>query len=272
MRDETRHKAAGERPVALVTGASSGIGEAFARRFARDGYDLVLVARRKDRLDALAGELRKTADVTVLQADLADPEQLRLVEDKIRSTERLEGLVNNAGFMRPQEFRKADVDVWDEMIRLHVLATTRLTYAALPQMVSRKRGDIINLASVAAFIPVPNNVVYSASKAFLNTFTEGLLQELHGTGVRVQALCPGWTRTELVASPDVDTSRIPSWGWMESEDVVDYSLRCLRRKRLICIPGWRNRLMVRLCLLPGRSLVRWVLRNVRTNQVIMKGD
>jgi hypothetical protein len=274
MRDENTQKATGVRPVALVTGASSGIGESFARRLARDGYDLVLVARRKDRLDALAEDLRKSSDavVTVLQADLADPGELKLVEEKIRSTDRLERLINNAGFMRPDRFLKTDAEVWDEMIRLHVLATTRLTHAALPQMVSRGRGGVINVASIAAFFPVSGNVVYSATKEFLNMFTEGLFQELHGTGVRVQALCPGWTRTELVASADVDTSRIHPGGWMEPEDVVDYSLRCLERGKLICIPGWRNRLMVWTVRWSIRPLVRWMLRNFRTNQVTMKDD
>jgi hypothetical protein len=274
MKDDITQKGAGGRPVALVTGASSGIGETFARRFARDGYDLVLVARRKPRLDALAEDLRKSsgAAVTVLQADLADPAQLKLVEDEIRSTGRLERLINNAGFMRPEKFLKTDVDVWDQMVRLHVLATTRLTCAALPQMISRGRGGVINVASIAAFFPVSNNVVYSATKEFLNMFTEGLLQELHGTGVRVQVLCPGWTRTELVASADVDTSRIPRRGWMEPGDVVEYSLRCLERGKLICIPGWRNRLMVRTARWSIRPILRWTLRNFRTNQVMMKGD
>jgi uncharacterized protein len=274
MKDGLTQERVGERPVALVTGASSGIGEAFARRLARDGYDLVLVARRKPRLDALAEELRRSsgAEVTALQADLADPAQLRLVEEKIRSTGRLERLINNAGFMRPEKFLKTDVGVWDQMVRLHVLATTRLTYAALPQMISRGRGDVIHVASIAAFFPVSDNVVYSATKEFLSMFTEGLFQELHGTGVRLQVLCPGWTRTELVASADVDTSRIPRGGWMEPEDVVDYSLRCLRRGKLISIPGWRNRLLVRTARWSIRPILRWVLRNFRSNQVMMKGD
>ena len=274
MRDGITQEGTGERPVALVTGASSGIGEAFARRLARDGYDLVLVARRKDRLDAIAEDLRKSsgAAVTVLQADLADPAELKLVEEKIRSTDRLERLIINAGFMRPRRFLETDPDVWDEMIRLHVLATTRLAYAALPQMILRGRGGIINVASIAAFFPVADNVVYSATKEFLNMFTEGLFQELHGTGVRVQVLCPGWTRTELVASADVDKSRIHPGGWMEPEDVVDYSLRCLARGKLLSIPGWRNRLMVWAVRWTVRPLARWMLRHYRTNQVTRKGD
>ena len=259
------------RPLALITGASSGLGEGFARRLARDGSDLVLVARREDRLRGLADELRTRhgVDVEVLCADLTDPARLALVEERIRSTD-LDLLVNNAGFMTPRNFVDEHVDTWDAMVRLHALASVRLARAALPGMIRRGRGDLINVASVAAFVPMRRNILYTATKMLLVAFSEGLSQELHGTGVRVQVLCPGWTRTELVDDPLVDTSAV-GW-WDEVDDVVDYALKSLERGRLVCIPGWRNRWLVRLCGITWRPILRWMLRHSGTGQVRMKEE
>ena len=137
-------------------------------------------------------------------------------------------------------------------------------------MIERNVGGLINVASIAAFIPMPRNVLYTATKMFLVAFTEGLYQELRGTNVRVQALCPGWTRTEIVDDPSVDTSAI---GWWDTvEDVVDDSLRCLKRGKLIVIPGWRSRWLVRLFRLTYRPILRWFLRHTGTHPVKMKQE
>jgi short-subunit dehydrogenase len=260
------------RPLALITGASSGIGKGFAVRLAAEGYDLVLAARRVERMQAIARELCEIhgVEVEVMRADLADDVQLAAVEERLRLEPRLAMLVNNAGFMTPLRFADAPVDTWDGMTRVHMLATVRLSHAALTGMLARGRGDLINVASIAAFVPMPRNVMYTATKRFLVSFTEGLFQETVGTGVRVQALCPGWTRTEIVADERIDTSRIGNWSTVD--DVVDASLRGLRRRKLVVIPGWYSRLLVMLTHLTWRPLLRWIIRRTRTQQVTMKDE
>jgi short-subunit dehydrogenase len=248
---------------ALITGASSGIGEAFARRLAADGCHLILVARRKDRLEAVAAELADAHSVAVrvVQADLIDPDGLSAVEAVVRETPGLDLLVNNAGMAVPKRFGDVEVDVWDRMTRLHTLATIRLTHAALPKMIERDRGAVINVSSIGGFMPVPRNVVYSSTKAFITTFTEGLHLELGDSGVRMQSLCPGWTRTEMVDDPEIDTSRVPEKMWMTPEEVVSHSLRDLERGRVISIPGWRNRLLLRIGRLMPRAMLHRHIRN-----------
>lgn len=219
--------------VALVTGASSGIGEAFARRLAREGYDLILAARRGDRLGALARELedRHGVGVEVILADLRRPRYLDMVEHRMVAEPDLSLLVNNAGTQ----------DDEDSMIRLHVDALVRLTRAALPGMIERGTGDIVNMASIAAFrttrnARLPYMTTYSATKAFVVTFCLRLHDELRGTGVRVQALCPGWVATEMVGPEDL-AEAVPAAAWMPVDDVVQASLAGLAQGEVICVPA-----------------------------------
>ena len=179
--------------TALITGASSGIGAAFARKLAVAGYDLALVARRGDRLEALAAELETAYGIRAetLVADLTDEGDVERVAGAIAAISNLELLVNNAGMGAEGRFYQAEIGPQLDMIRLHVLASVRLTRAALPGMVERGRGGIINVASVAGFMALPENVNYCATKGYLITFSKALQLELIGTGVRVQALCPG---------------------------------------------------------------------------------
>ncbi len=230
---------------ALVTGASSGIGEAFAKRLAQDRYDLVLVARNKERLEELAAKLRaeRGVGVKVLPADLTKTVQLRKVERAIESDEHLEILVNNAGFGTMGHFADLDAAVEEDQIRLNVLALVRLTRAALPHMVERHRGAIINVSSMAGMQPGPTTATYSATKAYVNAFTEGIFEELQGSGVQVQALCPGFTRTEFQQRADIDTSALPDLAWMEAEEVVDASIAGLNGGDVLCVPGLLNRLL-----------------------------
>jgi short-subunit dehydrogenase len=232
------------KPVALVTGASSGIGEIFARRLFARGFDLVLVARRRDRLERLASEL---GGAVVLAADLAADADLRRVEQYLVEQPNLEFLVNNAGFGSSGRFWEADLDVQDRMHRLHIIATLRLTHAALEGMLPRARGSIINVSSVAAFLHNPFSVSYGATKAWINSFTEALYVELKSVGspVRIQALCPGFTITEFHDILGVDRRLVPHSLWMTAESVVQASLHGLERNRLIVIPGWRYRWFVR---------------------------
>ena len=224
------------KPMALITGASSGIGAAFARRLARDGYHLILVARRRDRLEALATEI---GGAEALVADLTEPADLQRVEDRIAATPELELLVNNAGFGIQGLFHERPVEGQDEMHRLHVLATMRLAHAALRGMVARGKGAVINVSSVAGFGQTPGSLSYCATKAWMNSFTEGLHMELRSLGspVQVQALCPGFTITEFQDVAGVDRKRIPARLWMPAETVVDASLRGLAQRKLYIVPG-----------------------------------
>ena len=247
------------RPVAVVTGASSGIGAVFARRLAPT-HDLVLIARRRDRLEALAGELLAAQEsggsaglavaglaVDVLQADLSTETGLSAAAQRIAAEPRLALLVNNAGFGTRGLFWNADPALSEEMHRLHVMATVRLSHAALRNMVARGSGAIINVSSVAAFVRRRGSAGYAATKSWMNAFTEGLYLELKSiqSPVKVQALCPGFTYSEFHERLQLDRGRVagPSF-WLRAEDVVDASLRALPRGKLFVVPGWRYKAIV----------------------------
>ena len=243
---------AGKRRTALVTGSSSGIGAAFARKLASQGYDLVLVARREDRLTALATDLRQQHSVRVetLVADLSDTGDIQLVEGKIIEFSPLDMLINNAGFgLGGGVFAKADLAKHLNMIQVHVVASVRLTRAALPAMIANHYGAIVNLSSTAAFLPWRGDPTYSATKAYLVMFSQVLHTQLLGTGVKIQALCPGYTYTEFHDTSEMrgfDRSKIPRSLWMSPEEVVAESFKALERGKVVCIPGFRNRLIVGL--------------------------
>jgi hypothetical protein len=241
------------RRTAIVTGASSGIGAAFARRLASHGFDLILVARRLDLLRQLAGEL---GGAETLAADLTLPEDLARVEARIASAPELELVVNNAGFGTKGRLWETPLDGQERMHQLHVMATLRLTRAALAAMVPRSRGGVINVSSVAAFGQSPGNVSYCATKAWMNSFTEGLDLELRGAGspVRVQALCPGFTVTGFHDTMGMSRQGIPAWLWLRAEDVVDASLRGLERGQLFVVPGALYKLVVAVEKLTPRWL------------------
>jgi len=265
MSDNPPAAGGGPRRFALVTGASSGIGEAFARRLAQDGYDLVLVARRREALEALAEELRgsRGVQVEVLPADLTDPGELRAVEERLGREPSVGLLVNNAGFGTECAFAESDIEREEQEIRLNVIALVRLTRAALPRMREAGRGAIINVSSLAALAPMPWTATYGATKAYVNSFTESLAEELRGSGVRVQALCPGFTRTGFQEVAGVDTSQIPSVAWMEPEPVVEASLAGLRRGDVVCVPGVGNRTLAAVTSALPRGLVRWTVGSVQ---------
>jgi short-subunit dehydrogenase len=242
-----------EKRVALITGASAGIGATFARRLAHDGFALILVARRADRLDALARELGCAETIAV---DLAADEGVVRVEQRIASEPRLELLVNNAGFGTKGRFHETPLAGQDAMHRLHVMATMRIARAALAAMIPRGHGAVINVSSVAGFGQSPGNVSYCSTKAWMNSFTEGLDLELKSAGspVRVQALCPGFTITEFQDVMGMSRDGIPRWLWMRAEDVVDASLRGLERGKVFVVPGAVYKIIVAL----EKIVPRWV--------------
>jgi short-subunit dehydrogenase len=252
------------RPVALITGASSGIGQSFARQLAARGYDLILVARRADRLEQLARELPTT--VQPLAADLLTDDGLAATENAIGECADLELVVNNAGFGTVGRFWEASLSGQEKMHRLHVLATVRLTHAALKRM---RKGGIINVSSVAAFSTSPGNASYCATKAWMNAFTEGLAMDLRSaqSPIRVQALCPGFTITEFHDTTGVDRAAIPSFLWMKSADVVAASLRGLDRDRIIVVPGWQYKALVAFLRYLPLSIKRRLRRPFRDKRV-----
>ena len=243
---------------AAITGASGGIGAAFAVALARQRFDLLLVARNESRLAALAQRLRneRGVDVDVAVADLTDGVQLRAVEARLAADARLELLVNNAGVANVGPFARLDPDQEEALIRLNALALARLTRAALPGMITRGRGAIINVSSIASFVPVRYTATYGATKAYVNSFTEALHEELRGTGVRVQLLCPGFTRTQFSERAGADTSYIPALAWMTPEAVAEASLAALQRGALVYIPGAVNRALTTFLRVLPRRFVR----------------
>ncbi len=253
---------AAKRPLALVTGASAGIGSVFAEKLAARGYDLVLVARREDRLEELAARLagQHGAHSRVLAADLTHDDGLQAVEQAIDGSADLALLVNNAGFGTRGLFYEADAALQRRMYGLHVVATMRLAQAALPGMVKRARGAVINVASVAGFMQTPGNVSYCSTKAWIISFTEGLAMELRmmGSPVQAQALCPGFTVTEFHEVMGVDRSQAPESWWMSAGDVVEDSLRALEQDKWLVVPGARYKLIVRLMGLLPRRLKWWI--------------
>lgn len=244
------------RPLAAITGASAGLGVEFARQLAGRGFDLLLIARRLDRLEALAAELSSRHSITAqaVAADLTGEDGLALVEKRLDTVDLL---VNNAGFGTLGKFVQTTIVSQQQMHRLHVMATMRLSHRALIGMVGRDKGGIINVSSVAGFWQAPGNVGYCATKCWINSFTEGLSMELRSSGsaVRVQALCPGYTITEFHQSMGWDRGNSPAWLWMKAEDVVQDSLQGLERGQLFVVPGFKYKAAV--------MFMRWTPRFIK---------
>jgi short-subunit dehydrogenase len=224
--------------IAVVTGASSGIGAIYADRLAKRGYDLLLVARDNTRLNQVAGVIRDGSgrNVETLLADLTNKAELAKVEDRLRSDERITALINNAGFGGVAGLLQSNVDELENMIALNVTALTRLTAAVLPGLVARAHGLVINIASVVAINPESLNGTYSGTKAYVVNFTQALFKELKGKGVQVQAVLPGATKTEFWGRFGVPHSNIEAI-LMSSEDCVDAALAGLDQQELITIPA-----------------------------------
>jgi len=247
--------------VTLVTGASSGIGEALARRIARDGRHLVLVARRTDRLQALAAELEQQHGVKahVIAKDLVKPRAAAELVDEIgRRGLTVDWLVNNAGFGTAGRFDRLPVEREVDEIRLNVEALVELCGRCVPGMVARRRGAVVNVASLGGFAPGPYMATYAATKAFVLSFTEALAAELKGTGVQVLCVCPGFTRTEFQERAEVDIAGIPSFAWMSAEQVADQAVRAVGRGPVL-VNGVMNTVMA--------STIRFVPRGLTARVV-----
>jgi short-subunit dehydrogenase len=244
---------------ALVTGASSGIGAAFARALGARNEPLILVARRKDRLEQLAGQIGGEPAPVVIALDLADPKGPARLEKEIeRRGLAVDLLVNNAGVGHTGRFHEQPSDRLLGMLDLNARALVDLTRRLLPPMLARGRGRIVNVASMASFQPVPFLAVYAASKAFVLAFSEALATELKESGVQVQALCPGNIPTEFQQVAETEQALFTRTPATSAEDVVAASLAGLAKNRVIVIPGLQNRLTASAQGLLPRSLVRSV--------------
>jgi short-subunit dehydrogenase len=242
------------RPVALITGPTSGIGAGYARRYASDGYDLVLVARDVDRLTQLAGGLKSEgASTEILPADLADPDGRSKVADRLAAG--VQVLVNTAGFATSGEFWTADPALLQKHLDVNVTAVMQLTRATLPPMLDAGAGTVINIASVAGMVPGRGSTD-SASKAWVISFTESLAEGLRGTGVSVHAVCPGFVHTEFHARAGIDKPKAPSFLWLEVDGVVSESLADIARGKLIIIPSIQYKAIVTAERLIPRNLLR----------------
>jgi uncharacterized protein len=245
--------------TALVTGASSGLGEEFARLFAADGIDLVLVARRRDRLDALARELREARKVTVhvIAADLAVPDEVERVVREVQALPvEIEFLVNNAGLGNVGTFATSPLERQLVMVDVNVRALVRLTHAFLPAMIAHRRGRVLNLGSTAGLQPGPFGAVYYATKAFVNSFSEALSHELKGTGVTATVSLPGATATEFASVAGSGGTRLFRSGVMSSREVAAEAYRAMHRGTPFVVHGWKNRVLAFSIRLGPRSMVR----------------
>ena len=249
---------------ALVTGATSGIGESFTRLLAANNYNIILVARDAERLAERAQGLEKNFGVKthILRADLATEAGCTLVEDFMGQNE-IDVLINNAGFGINKSFTVSDLVVEQEMLNVLVRTPMRLTHRVLPSMKARNKGVIINVSSVAGWIA---GGTYSASKSYLTVFSESLNTELAGTKVRVSALCPGFTRTEFHQRGRMSMKGLPAFMWLDADALVATSWSDALAGKAVSVPGWQYRILTFILTVVPRSLVRKVGMNVRIKQ------
>ena len=250
--------------TAVITGASAGLGLSFANKLAEYGFDLVLIARRKERLQDIATRLESEYSIRceIIPADLALIEDIEKVADIIKQISNLDILVNNAGFATQGYFADVPIEKDMRMLHVHMTASIQFTHAALQIMRKRKQGVIINVSSLGAYILTPGNVLYDATKSFLSTFSENLRLEVQGMGIKIQALCPGFVSTEFHEVGDLqnfDRSAVPDSVWMTPDSVVSQSLKAFEKNRkTIFIPGLKKRFSKWLYM--NSSLVRYVLQ------------
>ncbi|MFX0176839.1 MAG: SDR family NAD(P)-dependent oxidoreductase [Candidatus Hodarchaeota archaeon] len=256
--------------IALITGASSGIGEAYAQSLSAQGFNTILIARRKEKLEKLAAQLseKTSTESDILVADLSKLEDIIKVFNEIQSIDNIDVLINNAGYGTRGYFENLPVEVHKDMLFVHNLAPIYFCRAVLPSMIKRNRGVIINISSLATFTPRPQNVMYGSTKEFLKMFSENLQTEMHDTDIRIQALCPSYTITEFHSVgyfKDYDRNQIPKETWASAEEVVDLSLNAIQEKKVVFIPGIANQKFIELLTNPKlgkRMRENWKKRGI----------
>ena len=248
---------------ALITGATSGIGKEFAFSFARRGYDLIITGRRKHKISLVASELRDKYDVRVdvIIADLSVRNDLNRLLKFIEKRQDIEVLVNNAGYGLSEKFTEDRINNQLKMLKVHVTAPLLIIHKILPQMISQRKGSIINVTSLAAWAPNSGNTMYTSTKSFLTNFTESLFMDLNPYGIRVQCLCPGFARTDfhnhLRSKKELASNHFIHW--MEPSAVVKYSLSCLETGKIVCIPGMINKMLIGLISILPRRLYYFLI-------------
>jgi short-subunit dehydrogenase len=253
------------RPTALITGASSGIGLDLAKLMAPD-FDLIITARGQGKLDEIASDLQSNHGnrVHAIAADLARAEgPAQLWSEVTRRGLRVDALINNAGFGLYGDFKDTKLDDELQMIQVNITSLTHLTKLALPGMIERRRGRILNIASTAGFQPGPLMAVYYATKAYVISFSEAIANELKPAGITVTCLCPGATATEFASRADMENSRLFKWGKMKSEDVARVGYRAMMKGRTTVIPGLKNFLLAESVRISPRKVVTAVARSVQ---------
>lgn len=252
--------------TALITGATEGLGAGFARQLAAQGYDLLLVARNGQRLAELCADLtaRHAVTATPLPADLATDEGCAAVESRLRAAEEpVDLLVNNAGFSLNTPFLRSTAADQTRLLRVNVEAVMRLTLAVLPGMVERRRGEVINVSSVAGFFAMLPGSTYPATKAWVTNFSQSVALAVRPNGIRVMALCPGLVRTQFHRRAGIDTSAMPGWMWLDVDSVVRDALADLRRGVQISVPDWKYKLAVAVGRRAPLALLRRVARHTQ---------
>ena len=252
--------------IALITGATAGIGAQYARLLAKEGFDLILVARNKNRLASTAKILNKEfgVKVEILPADLTKPVQLEKVRKRLSDSRKpIEVLINNAGFGINKSFLVSDLSDEQGLLDVLVTAPMRLTHAVLPIMKERNSGTIVNVSSVASWIAGGS---YSAAKSYLTVLTESLHTELRPTKIKISALCPGFTRTEFHERGRMKMNGLPNFMWLSAEEVVRKSWRDVNAGKVISIPGWQYLILSSISRFGPRPMVRRIGMNVRKKQ------
>lgn len=263
--------------TAVITGATSGIGAAYASKFAQLGYDLIITGRRKEKIEGVAKQIQQeyNVNVEIILAELSEMQDIKKVIDFIKEKE-IEVLVNNAGFGVKSLYQVSELSVMEQLVKVNVFAPMELIHAILPGMVKRDRGTIINISSESVYMIIPQNAIYSGAKAFLKSFTEGLHMDLMDTGVKVMAVCPGLTHNDLHEKMGMDKSRQINRGqikWMSPEDVGDISLKDLKKGKVICIPGNHTKILTHLLnIMPRKSYYNFMYnfscKNFRKKDII----
>jgi short-subunit dehydrogenase len=256
----------GSRPLAIVTGASAGIGVPLARLAAADGYRPILVARRRAKLEELAEELQAAhgGDPLVVPLDLAAADAPEQLIEAVGTDAPVEMLINNAGFGTWGAFAETPLERTTSLLQVNITSLTRITRLFLPGMLARGRGYILNVASTAAFQPGPDMAVYYASKAYVLSFSESLTEELRGSGIRVSALCPGPTRTEFHDVAQMKDSKLMEnlW-WMDADRVAEIGYRALRSGRAVRVTGLINRILTQAPRFIPRALTRRMVARIQ---------
>lgn len=251
--------------VAIVTGATSGLGRAYANSLASLGYDLIITGRRIERLTSIKNilEITYSVNVEIVRVDFNNKQQFDVLLKRISKLSRIDMLVNNAGYGCRDGFFQEDYRAQESMLNVHVTSATHLVHVAVPKMLKNRGGCIVNVSSLSAFLPAPLNYFYCASKLFMVSFSECLHVDMANSDIKVQALCPGFIYTEFHSRMGKESHTQSIWDsflWMKAEEVVDYSLKSLGKHKVICIPGWVNRVVFTLSHILPKQICYWLTK------------